>query len=311
MKKVAVTGGAGFIGSNLAQELAKKDEVIIIDDLSTGRKENIKNLIEMENVRFVNGSITDLKLLQKNFEEVDCVFHEAAIPSVPRSVENPLATNEANVKGTLNVLSAARDCDVRKVVYASSSSVYGNTPELPKREDMQLDPLSPYAVSKLAGEHYCRVFSDIYDIESACLRYFNVFGPNQDPKSEYAAVIPKFITAVLDKRPPVIFGDGKQTRDFTFIKNVVQANILAIEKGRGVFNIACGERISVNELAEKIVEIAGFKIKPTYSEARAGDIRDSVADISRARKELGYDPKYTLEKGLEVTLKWYQNSRTR
>jgi UDP-glucose 4-epimerase len=310
MKKVVVTGGAGFIGSNLSEELAKKEEVIIVDNLSTGRIENIDNLIEKDNVRFVNGSITDLKLLNKTFEDVDFIFHQAAIPSVPRSVENPLGTNEANIKGTLNVLTAARDCGAKKVVYASSSSVYGDTPELPKKEDMKPDPLSPYAVTKLAGEHYCDVFSDIYGINTVCLRYFNVFGPNQDPKSEYAAVIPRFITRVLDRKPPVIFGDGKQTRDFTFIKNVVMANILSMEKGKGVFNVACGGRISINELANKIIEIVGLNIKPIYSEARSGDIRDSIADISLAQRELGYEPKYNLEKGLEVTLKWYSNLRT-
>ena len=308
MKKVVVTGGSGFIGSNLAGELANREDVIIIDNLSTGRIENTQDLIDRDNVNLVKGSITDLKLLNKTFEDVDCVFHQAAIPSVQRSVENPSATNEANIHGTLNVLNAARDHGVKKVIYASSSSVYGDTPELPKREDMKPNPLSPYAVSKLAGEYYCKVFSDIYGINTVCLRYFNVYGPNQDPKSEYAAVIPRFITRVLNNQPPVIFGDGEQTRDFTFVKDVVMANILAMEKGKGVFNIAFGKRISINELANKITEIMNSKIKPIYGNPRAGDIRDSLADISLATEHLGYDPEYNLERGLKETIKWFQKN---
>jgi len=308
--KVVVTGGCGFIGSNIAEELIKKHYVVVIDDLSTGRIENIQSLQDKENFEFVRGNITDLGLLKQIFEDVDCIFHQAAIPSVQRSVENPLDTNEANIKGTLNVLIAARDCGVKKVVYASSSSVYGDTPELPKKENMKPNPQSPYAVSKLTGEYYCKVFSDIYGIKTICLRYFNVYGPNQDPASEYAAVIPRFINRVLNNQPPIIFGDGNQTRDFTFVKDVVKANILAMEKNvEGVFNIAYGQQISINELANKIMEIVGVKLNPVYDKPRPGDIRNSLADISLAKQKLGYMPEYSLEKGLEVTIRWFSTLR--
>ena len=308
--KVVVTGGCGFIGSNIAEELIKKHYVVVIDDLSTGRIENIQSLQDKENFEFVRGNITDLDLLKQIFEDVDCIFHQAAIPSVQRSVENPLDTNEANIKGTLNVLIAARDCGVKKVVYASSSSVYGDTPELPKKENMKPNPQSPYAVSKLTGEYYCKVFSDIYGIKTICLRYFNVYGPKQDPASEYAAVIPRFINRVLNNQPPIIFGDGNQTRDFTFVKDVVKANILAMEKNvEGVFNIAYGQQISINELANKIMEIVGVKLNPVYDKPRPGDIRNSLADISLAKQKLGYMPEYSLEKGLEVTIRWFSTLR--
>ena len=308
--KVVVTGGCGFIGSNIAEELIKKHYVVVIDDLSTGRIENIQSLQDKENFEFVRGNITDLGLLKQIFEDVDCIFHQAAIPSVQRSVENPLDTNEANIKGTLNVLIAARDCGVKKVVYASSSSVYGDTPELPKKENMRPNPQSPYAVSKLTGEYYCKVFSDIYGIKTICLRYFNVYGPKQNPASEYAAVIPRFINRVLNNQPPIIFGDGNQTRDFTFVKDVVKANILAMEKNvEGVFNIAYGQQISINELANKIMEIVGVKLNPVYDKPRPGDIRNSLADISLAKQKLGYMPEYSLEKGLEVTIRWFSTLR--
>lgn len=308
--KVVVTGGCGFIGSNIAEELIKKHYVVVIDDLSTGRIENIQSLQDKENFEFVRGNITDLDLLKQIFEDVDCIFHQAAIPSVQRSVENPLDTNEANIKGTLNVLIAARDCGVKKVIYASSSSVYGDTPELPKKENMKPNPQSPYAVSKLTGEYYCKVFSEIYGIKTVCLRYFNVYGPNQDPSSEYAAVIPRFINRVLNNQPPIIFGDGNQTRDFTFVKDVVKANILAMEKNvEGVFNIAYGQQISINELANKIMEIVGVKLNPVYDKPRPGDIRNSLADISLAKQKLGYMPEYSLEKGLEVTIRWFSTLR--
>jgi len=308
--KVVVTGGCGFIGSNIAEELIKKHYVVVIDDLSTGRIENIRSLQDKENFEFVRGNITDLGLLKQIFEDVDCIFHQAAIPSVQRSVENPLDTNEANIKGTLNVLIAARDCGVKKVVYASSSSVYGDTPELPKKENMKPNPQSPYAVSKLTGEYYCKVFSEIYGIKTICLRYFNVYGPKQDPASEYAAVIPRFINRVLNNQPPIIFGDGNQTRDFTFVKDVVKANILAMEKNvEGVFNIAYGQQISINELANKIMEIVGVKLNPVYDKPRPGDIRNSLADISLAKQKLGYMPEYSLEKGLEVTIRWFSTLR--
>lgn len=306
--KAVVTGGAGFIGSNLAEELANRGtEVVILDNLATGRMENITDLLKRVEVSFAKGSVTDLELLMGLFNDVDCIFHQAAIPSVPRSVEDPQVTNEVNVTGTLNVLFAAKECGVEKVVYASSSSVYGDTPELPKQEDMKPNPKSPYAVSKLAGEQYCTVFSEVYGLKTACLRYFNVYGLKQDPKSDYAAVMPLFITRVWKNQPPIIYGDGTQTRDFTFVKDVVNANILASERGEGVFNIASGERISVNELARMIIKMIGRDLKPAYTEPRKGDIKHSLAAVSRAEEELGYKCKYSLEKGLEETIEYFKN----
>jgi len=249
-KNIIVTGGAGFIGSNLVKQLVETNHVVVIDDLSTGHIKNIQNLITSKKIEFINGTITDLELLQKTFRNVDYIFHEAAIPSVPRSIKDPLKTNAAIALGTLNVLIAARDNHVKKVIYASSSSVYGDTPTLPKKEDMTPNPLSPYAVSKLTAEYFCQIFTRLYGLSTVSLRYFNVYGPWQDPASEYAAVVPKFITSVLNNRSPIIYGDGEQTRDFTFINDVVNANILAAEStSTGIFNIACGKRISIKNLA--------------------------------------------------------------
>lgn len=302
--KVVVTGGVGFIGSNLAEELSKKHQVIVLDDLSTGREINIRGL----DVEFVKGSITDISLLNRVFTGVDYVFHEAALPSVQRSVDNPLATNEVNIGGTLNVLMAARDQGVKKVMFASSSSVYGDTPTLPKQESMTPAPMSPYAVTKLAGEHYFKVFSSLYGLKMTCLRYFNVFGPRQDPKSQYAAVIPNFITKILNHQSPIIHGDGEQTRDFTFIRDVVHANILAMESSsEGVFNIACERRVSLNVLADQIMEIIGERREPVYDAARSGDVRDSLADYALAREHLNYEPGFTLLQGLEETIQWFRN----
>lgn len=303
--KVVVTGGAGFIGSNIVGELLNKHEVIVIDNLYTGRIENLKNIID--EIEFVQGDIGDLDLLKSIFVDADTIFHQAAIPSVQRSMENPLLTNEANVGGVLSVLLAAKECGVRRVIYASSSSVYGDTPTLPKREDMKPNPKSPYAVSKLSGEYYCRVFSEVYGLSTIILRYFNVFGPKQDPNSEYSAVIPKFITRILQGKPPIIYGDGQQTRDFTFVGDIVKANILAMERdAKGVFNIAFGKRISINDLAKRIMDISGTWIDPIYEKPNSGDIRDSLADISAARKELGFTPDFDLNSGLEDTIKWFR-----
>jgi len=306
--KYIITGGAGFIGSHIVEELAKQQhEVVILDNFFSGRMENIKQFLKKKNVAFVKGSITDLSVLKKIFEGADGIFHEGAIASVPRSIANPLATNEANVTGTLNVLIASRDCDVRKVLFASSSSVYGNTPTLPKREDMTPDPLSPYAVSKLTGEHYLKVFSEVYGLKTLSLRYFNVFGPRQDPKSEYAAVIPRFITKIFSHESPTIYGDGSQTRDFTYVKDVVQANIRAMESdAEGVFNVAYCKQIDLNELASQIMEITGITVPLVYEPPRTGDVRDSLADIRRAQEAFGYSPEYTVKTGLEDTIAWYQ-----
>ena len=308
-KNIVVTGGAGFIGSNLAITLSKDNHVVIIDDLSTGHLKNIEGLIDNE-IEFINGSVTDFALLKKTLKNIDYVFHEAAIPSVPRSIKDPIRSNETNINGTLNVLVAAKNNGVEKVVYASSSSVYGDTPTLPKNEVMNPCPLSPYAVSKLAGEYYCKVFTDVYDLPTVSLRYFNVYGPRQDPSGAYAAVIPKFIARVSENKPPIIYGDGEQTRDFTFIKDVVYANILAAEsRAQGVFNIASGKRVSINDLAKSITYISEKNLDIVYDKPRLGDIMHSLADISKARNEFGYLPKYNLENGLKETVQWFQSRR--
>jgi len=306
-KCIIITGGAGFIGSNLVRALEKYNTVKVIDNLSTGYLKNIKDLINNTKIEFIKGNITNLNFLQKTFKDVDYVFHLAAIPSVPRSIINPIKSNHANINGTLNVLIAAKDNNVKKVIYSSSSSVYGDTPTLPKKEDMKPCPLSPYAVGKLTSEYYCQVFTEVYYLPTICLRYFNVYGPHQDKKSEYAAVIPKFITSVLNNNSPVIFGNGKQTRDFTFVKDAVNANILAAEsKETGVFNIAYGKRISINKLAKSIMNIIGKQIKPKYTAPRSGDILHSLADISKAKRKLGYVPKIEIKEGLEETITWFQ-----
>lgn len=306
MEKVIVTGGAGFIGSHLAEELARRGyQVTILDDLSTGEMENIKELLKKGGVQFIQDSITNFSLLKELFQGAIYVFHQAALPSVPRSVKDPLAASEVNITGTLNVLLAARDNKVRKVVYASSSSVYGDTPTLPKKEDMVPHPQSPYAVSKLAGEHYCRVFQEVYGLATACLRYFNVYGPRQNPDSQYAAVIPRFIRWASEGSPLIIFGDGEQTRDFTFIADAVEADILAAESNAsGVFNIGRGKSITINELAKLVIKLTGNNVEPVHQEPREGDIRHSLADISKA-KTLGYEPRYNLEEGLEETRKFH------
>ncbi len=297
-----VTGGAGFIGSNLAEELSNRYEVTVLDDLSTGRESNLSGL----DVEFARGSILDTVLLARTFRDARFVFHEGALPSVQRSVEDPAQSNLVNVNGTLNVLLAARDAGVEKVLFASSSSVYGDTPVLPKVETMTPEPMSPYAVTKLTDEHYCRVFTALYDLPTVALRYFNVFGPRQDPTSQYAAVIPNFITRILAGESPVIHGDGRQTRDFTFVRDVVRANILAAESDAvGVFNVACQKRIDLIELAGTIMDLVGTRVDPIHEPSRPGDVRDSLADISRAADAFGYAPAYTLNDGLKETIQWF------
>jgi UDP-glucose 4-epimerase len=301
-----VTGGAGFIGSHLTEELLKRGyEVIILDDLSTGKRGNIELILTQGNIQFIEGSVTDLPLLNKLFQNVSYVFHLAAIPSVPRSIESPLTSHNVNITGTLNVLLAAKANKVKKVIYASSSAVYGDTPTLPKREDMPPNPQSPYAVTKLAGEYYCQVFREVFDLPTICLRYFNVYGPRQDPSSQYAAVIPRFIDRLFRDEQPIIFGDGEQTRDFTFVKDAAEANILATESDAvGVFNIGTGRMVSINELARLITRLMGKGSKPIYQQPRPGDVRDSLADISRA-KQFGYNPRYNLEEGLRETTRGF------
>ena len=304
-----VTGGAGFIGSHIVERLVREGQKVrVIDNLSTGEKKNIEPFLEK--TEFVEGDIRDLEPLREAMDGVDYVLHQAAVASVPRSVKDPLTSNSVNVEGTLNILITARDADVKRVVYASSSSVYGDTPTLPKHEDMKQEPRSPYAVSKLGGELYCQAFYHIYGLETIALRYFNVFGPRQDPKSQYAAVVPKFITALLHGEPPTIFGDGEQSRDFTYIENVVEANLLAA-KASGVagevFNIACGERITINELACMLAEIIGVNIEPEHTPPRSGDVLHSLADISKAKRLLGYEVKVSTPEGLEQTVEWYKS----
>ena len=303
-KKVVVTGGAGFIGSHLAEELVNRGyHVIILDDLSTGKRENIEVLLKRDDVEFIQGSITDLRLLRELFQNVAYVFHQAAIPSVPRSIEAPVASHEANITGTLNVLLAARDNNVGKVIYASSCAIYGNTQTTPIREDTPPHPLSPYAVTKLAGEYYCQVFHQVYGLPTVCLRYFNVYGPRQDPNSQYAAVIPRFISRALKGEPPIIYGDGEQTRDFVFVKDIVGANILMAEsEATGIFNFARGESVSINRLAGVIIEFSGNALGPTHEAPRQGEIRHSLADISRA-KAFGCGLKWSLEAGLKETIR--------
>ncbi len=304
-RRVLVTGGAGFIGSNIAEELAKGNEVVILDDLSTGAIENIEELIKNKNVKFIRGSITDLGLLRRSLEGIDYVFHLAALPSVPRSIEDPISCNNVNINGTLNVLIAARDNQIKKVVYSSSCAVYGDSATTLIAEAAMLNPKSPYAVSKLTGEHYCALFNEIYHLPTISLRYFNVYGPHQNPDSEYAAVIPKFIQNAMDGMPLIIYGDGLQTRDFVSVKDVVRANILAAESNEtGVFNIGCGASTTINKLAKAIINLLGKNTTPVHKEPREGDIRYSQANISKA-KSFGYEPMYSLEDGLKETIRWF------
>ena len=310
MAKYLITGVAGFIGSNLAHALIQQgEEVRGIDNFSHGRWENIAGIAHRFDFR--EADVTDAPAMRSACEDVDYVLHQAALGSVTRSLADPVATNHANVAGTLCVLEAAREMGAKRVIYASSSSVYGNTPTLPKREHMPLNPISPYAVSKCAGELYCRSFYNVLGLETICLRYFNVFGPRQHPTSEYAAVIPKFIRQMLKGERPTIFGDGKQSRDFTFVDNVVSANLLACQApahkacGR-TFNIAAGRNFSLNELYSMLQQITGFARPPAYAAARSGDVRDSLADTTEAEAALGYRTLVGFPVGLRTTVQWYK-----
>jgi nucleoside-diphosphate-sugar epimerase len=307
-----VTGGAGFIGSHIAAALsAAGARVRVLDDLSTGHRENLDEI--GGDIDFVHGSVADEQVLAKALENVELIFHEAAIPSVPRSVEAPRNTHVASVEGTFSLLLAARDAGVRRVVYAASSSAYGDQPTLPKSEQMAPDPLSPYAVAKLVGEYYCRVFTRVYGLETVSLRYFNVFGPRQDPGSQYSGVVSRFISALLGSERPVIFGDGEQSRDFTYIDNVVAANLSAASAPNApgkVINVANGQRITLNQLLEELKQLTGrMDVTAEYREPRVGDVRHSLADISVAREVLGYESKVDLRQGLQRTLDWWKTSR--
>ncbi len=308
--KFLVTGGAGFIGSNIVEELLRRGETVrVLDNFSTGKRENLVPF--WERIELVEGDLRDLPTVRRAVEGVDYVLHQAALPSVPRSVDDPLENDAVNVTGTLNLLIAARDARVKRVVFASSCSVYGDDPTLPKRENMLPQPKSPYAVSKLAGEYYCRTFGEVYGLETVALRYFNVFGPRQDPASDYAAVIPLFITRLLRGQAPTVHGDGLQSRDFVHVANVVQANLLAAAApgiaGR-VFNIACGERYTLLDLIGILNEILGTRITPIHDGPRPGDVRHSQADITAAREALGYRVVVDFAEGLRRTVEWCRES---
>ncbi len=305
MASYLVTGGAGFIGSHLAEELVRRGHAVrVVDNLITGKRRNLEHLPRVE---FVEGDLAEMAVARRAVEGVEYVLHQAAIPSVPRSVSDPVTSNRANVDAGLNVLVAARDAGVRRVVYAGSSSAYGDTPTLPKREDMPTRPLSPYALQKLVVEQYARMFTQLYGLETVTIRYFNVFGPRQDPSSPYSGVISLFSTALLEGRQPIIYGDGAQTRDFTYIANVVDGVLRACEAPEAngeVINVATGSRISLNELLRVMNSLLGTDIGAVYREPRAGDVRDSQADIAKARRLLGYEPIIGLEDGLRHTLDW-------
>lgn len=308
-----VTGGAGFIGSHLVRRLlADGRRVRVIDSLVTGKRERLSDLTD--DIEFIEGDLADPGVCVRASAGVDFVLHQAAIPSVQRSVKNPLETNRANVIGTLNLLETSRKQGVRRFVYAASSSAYGDTPVLPKREDMPPNPMSPYALQKFVGERYCQLYCRLYGLETVSLRYFNVFGPSQDPYSEYSAVIPKFATKLANRERIVVYGDGEQSRDFTYIDNVVNANLLALHAPRAVgsvMNIGCGDRITLNQLIKILEEIVGVHATVDYQSPRPGDVRDSLADISLARDFLGYEPKVGVREGLHRTVAWFGQESSR
>lgn len=311
MDRYLVTGGAGFIGSHIAEELATKGFLVrIVDNFLTGKEENIASFLD--GIELIRGDIRDLELCREVVKDVDYVLHQAALPSVPRSVEDPLLTNAINIEGTLNILLASRDASVKKVVFASSSSVYGDDEHLPKKEGLEGNPLSPYAITKLTGEKYCQVFSEIYGLATVCLRYFNVFGPRQDPFSQYAAVIPNFITRLLSDTAPIIHGDGEQSRDFTHVANIVEANLQAAlvpDVSGQVFNLGNGVQTSVNSLAKTLTELTKKDIMPVHEDERPGDVKHSFADISKAEALFNYKPRVSLKDGLLRTIEWFRDQQ--
>ena len=310
MERFLVTGGAGFIGSNICIKLIEEGCFVrVIDNLLTGKKSNLASVIDR--IEFIEADMGDEGTAREAMKDIDVVLHQGALPSVPKSVDNPAATHRHCLNATFTVLLAARDAGVKRFVYASSSSAYGDTPTLPKVETMRPEPLSPYAASKLAGEYYCKVFFTVFGLETISLRYFNVFGPHQDPTSQYAAAIPAFVTAILKDKPPTIYGDGEQSRDFTYVDNVVDANLLAArtKKTSGeVINIACGKAVTVNEIIGMINNLKGKDIKPVYADPRPGDVKHSLADITAAEKLIGYKPKVSFEQGLQLAIDWYHKN---
>jgi nucleoside-diphosphate-sugar epimerase len=310
MDKYLVTGGAGFIGSSICRKLVSQGCFVrVVDNLLTGKKSNLAEIIDK--IEFIEADMGDSEVAQSAVQDIDVVFHEGALPSVPVSVDDPAATHRHCVDATFTMLLAARDAGVKRFVYAASSSAYGDAPTSPKVETMPCDPLSPYAVAKLTGEYYCSVFYKVFGLQTVALRYFNVFGPHQDPKSQYAAAVPAFVTAILKDQPPTIYGDGEQSRDFTYIDNVVKANLLAArakETHGEVVNIACGQAVTVNEIIAMINELLGKHVKPIYADARAGDVKHSLADITAARNLIGFEPKVSFAEGLRLAIDWYRNN---
>ncbi len=308
MARYLVTGGAGFIGSNIVEELVSRGEdVVVFDDLSTGHEKNLKEVRSV--IEFIEGDIRKGAEVGSAMRGVDHVLHQAALASVPRSIDDPVLVNDVNINGTLTVLEEAKKAGVKSLVYAASSSAYGETEKLPKTEDILSSPLSPYAVTKLVGEYYCAVYSRVYGLPTVSIRYFNVFGPRQDPASQYAAVIPIFITRLLDGKAPTIFGDGEQSRDFTYVKNVVNANIVAANFGAAagqMVNVACGEKYTLNELYSMLCRLIGVDIDPVYADPRPGDVKHSHADISLAKELFGYSVEVSFEEGLRRTVEWYR-----
>ena len=306
-----VTGGAGFIGSNIVKELLKRGEKVrVLDNFATGKRDNLNPFRSNPNFDIVEGDLRSFHIVRSAIRGVDFVLHQGALPSVPRSINDPITTNDVNILGTLNILEAAKEFGVKRVVCASSSSVYGNSEKLPKEENMQISPLSPYAITKYAQERYCQVYYQIYRLETVCLRYFNVFGPNQDPSSQYSAVIPKFINMIHDGIRPVIFGDGSQSRDFTYVDNNVEANILACTAQNApgeTFNIACGERYTLIDLVDEINKMLGTNVQPLFNETRTGDVKHSLASIEKAKNILGFNVKTDFKSGLKKTIEYFLN----
>ncbi|MHC4659970.1 MAG: SDR family oxidoreductase [Planctomycetota bacterium] len=310
MEKFLVTGGAGFIGSNICSNLISQGCFVrVVDNLLTGKKSNLADIIDR--IEFIEADMGNERIAREAMKDIDVVLHQGALPSVPRSIDDPAATHKHCVDATFTLLLAARDARIKRFVYASSSSAYGDTPTLPKVETMPAKPLSPYAVGKLVGEHYCTVFYNVFGLETISLRYFNVFGPHQDPTSQYAAAIPAFVTAILKDGAPTVFGDGEQSRDFTYVDNVVEANLLAARAERTageIVNIACGQAVTVNDVIDMINEFVGKDVKPIYDAPRPGDIRHSLADISAAEKTIGFEPTVSFREGLKKAIDWYRDN---